>query len=572
MQPLMWSVARLHRARVEAQRRYTSGRNVVLLTIAVCLQSVSAGASTAPSIVASLPSPGRFLASVASDGATVFVFGGTNSNRYPAGSTDIFRYTPSANTVDTLNETLPYDIQSAPAVWADGKYYLFGGLSTTSSAGAVACSGVTFICAGDRDDILAYDPQTHAIATVAHLPSARHGAAAVWTGQYVYILGGVAHNDIVRFDPATNEVVQMGGHLPSCRAHAAAVWDGTEVLFFGGYLGGCLGGDTAEILRYDPATDNVIIAQAAFPGPNAGSSAVWNWSKAYVFGGGDISNVDTMWDYDPQTDILRTAPVTLPSPRSFTGAALAGGRAFVIGGSTESGDLTDVVMWDLTCKKVIFVGVRGSGEPFTSDNLGMGNTIKEVFTEAAGAVPVLQSYGLPYDAIPVFPIESFLLNWPDSVHTGELLLRAYLAQQIQECPEVSFLLAGYSQGATVVANVVQSVDSMIAGHIVGVGLLGEAQFNPASIADQGNFNKHLGGVLGQRPEFAANVQNRIVSYCIAGDPVCNYAAYNISRCTLSAFCPHMKYASFSSERNSYAATVGRYLAQQYLNPNVPSQH
>lgn len=562
---LGYSVARRAPNTREGTAPFSLSANAVLILIGLFMISLSAYASTAPRVVASLPSPGRFNASVASDGATVFTFGGTNNSSYPAGRTDILQYTYSTNTVQTLSETLPYDVQSAPAVWAAGKYYLFGGLSTTSGAGAVACSGVTYVCAGDRDDILEYDPKTHVITTVAHLPGGRHGAVAVWTGQYVYVLGGVARNDIVRFNPATNEVLQMVAQLPSCRAHAAAVWDGTEVLLFGGYLGGCLAGDTAEIVRYDPASGNVRIAAAAFPGPIAGSSAVWDGRKAYIFGGGNTTNTATIWEYDPQGDNLRRAPVTLPSPRSATGAALARGSAFIVGGSSDNGDLTDIVMWNSTpCTRIVFIGVRGSGEPFTSDNLGMGNTVKRVFTEASATVPGLEPYGLPYDAIPVFPVEPFFLNWGNSVHAGELLLRAYIAQQIQECPGVSFLLAGYSQGATVVANVVQSIDSSTASHILGVGLLGEAQFNPASVVDEGTFNKHLGGFLGERPEFVPNFQDRTVSYCISGDFVCNYSAFNVSRCTLSAFCPHYRYSSFPSEQRSYASAVGRYLAQQYI--------
>ncbi|MGH9891291.1 MAG: kelch repeat-containing protein [bacterium] len=247
-------------------------------------------------VVANLPEPGRFYHGVASDGADIFIFGGTNGNTYPGGRTDIIRYDPATNTVESLSDTLPYDLDAAPAVFANGKYYLFGGFSTTSSAGFVACNGSTGVCAGDRDDILRYDPQSNAVDVVAHLPVGRHGASAVWTGEYVFIFGGVGFTDIIRFDPSNNDVSLMGAQLPRCLGHTSVVWDGAEAFVFGGYVGGCeTGGGSTQILRYDPVSDTVTVAAAAFPYENAATSAIWDGTFAYIFG----DDTETVWRYDP---------------------------------------------------------------------------------------------------------------------------------------------------------------------------------------------------------------------------------------------------------------------------------
>ena len=307
-------------------------------------------------IIANLPPPGRFYHAVASDGSAVFIFGGTNGNTYPGGLTDILRYIPATNVVERLSDTLPYDLSAVPAVWVGGKYYLFGGISTSSYSGAVACNGSTGVCAGDRDDILRYDPEAHTIDTVAHLPVGRHAASAIWTGQYIFVFGGIGLSDIVRFNPANNEVAVMGAQLPTCRALMSAVWDGTEALLFGGNGGyaGC--GPTTEIVRYNPSTDTVTVAAAAFPSPIGATSAIWDGNNAYIFGGGDGG--DTIWQYDPRADTLTAAPVTLPSPRFFTGAALVGGKAFIIGGSSGTADLTEIVELDPVVE-IDLINIRG---------------------------------------------------------------------------------------------------------------------------------------------------------------------------------------------------------------------
>lgn len=216
---------------------------------------------------------------------------------------------------------------------------------------------------------------------------------------------------------------------------------------------------------------------------------------------------------------------------------------------------------DGTCNRVIFVGVRGSGEPFTIANLG--EIVKSVYETAAALIAGLESYGVPYDARSVFPLDGFPNEWLHGEVLGEQLLRAYLRARIDDCADVSFLLAGYSQGAMVVANVVQGLDAVTASHVLGVGLLGDPEFNPDSTVARGTFNKKLSGFFGTRPEFLAPLLERTVSYCIAGDPVCNFANRNAFRCLIPRLCPHYDYDTYASRKTPYTALTGAFLAQQY---------
>jgi hypothetical protein len=215
------------------------------------------------------------------------------------------------------------------------------------------------------------------------------------------------------------------------------------------------------------------------------------------------------------------------------------------------------------------VGVRGSGEPYTIDNLGMGEPVKAAYAIAAASISGLESFGVPYAATAVAPITNFPDEWLPNEIIGEQLLLAYLKQQIQTCPGVSFLLCGYSQGAMVVGNVVQNLDPATANHVLGVGLMGDPEFNPTSTVDRGTFNKKLEGVLKARPEFDTVFQERTVSYCISGDPICNFSNWNLIRCDHS--CPHYSYASYPSTKSSYAEKIGAWLAQQYATNKPPTR-
>src|SRR5205807_857562 len=76
-----------------------------------------------------------------------------------------------------------------------------------------------------------YDPIANAWSTIAPMPSARDGAAAVSDGTYIYILGGADANNYVtntlyRYDPATNSYTTLAPFNDPRTDHAAAYLNG----------------------------------------------------------------------------------------------------------------------------------------------------------------------------------------------------------------------------------------------------------------------------------------------------------------------------------------------------------
>ncbi len=87
------------------------------------------------------------------------------------------------------------------------------------------------------------------------LPTPRHGISAVWTGEDVYVFGGRWNEngadtaEVLRYDPATGDAAVVG-KLPSARAHTSAVWTGDVAYVFGGQERD--GTRLDDIVRFDP--------------------------------------------------------------------------------------------------------------------------------------------------------------------------------------------------------------------------------------------------------------------------------------------------------------------------------
>lgn len=184
-----------------------------------------------------------------------------------------------------------------------------------------------------------------------HLPSARNGASAVWTGSEAYVFGGnfgdVVLQDIVRFSPLAGEVATVAAVIPGGRTEAAAAWNGTHAFLFGGRNAS---GGTDAILRFDPESLEVRTMDATLPYPLIGASAVWTGGHALIFGGAAPSGEsDRILRYDPVQDELMLLNLRLPTPRVMTAAAWDGAAAYVVGGTHVAvGDnlLDEVVRYD----------------------------------------------------------------------------------------------------------------------------------------------------------------------------------------------------------------------------------
>jgi hypothetical protein len=269
------------------------------------------------------------------DGSHAYVFGGH-------GTREIVRYDPATGEVRAMNATLPYAYERTAAVW-DGQYaYLLG------SAGGWAYGGVR---------ILRYDPSSDILTTLGWLPAASSFAqAAVWADGRAYVFGGASYpgsDRILRYDPATETIDEMSARLPVPLSFASAVWDGNDVYVFGGNRRPSDGNETAQILRYRPATDTLTVLDATLPSPRSTTSAVWDGEKAYVFGGkrnildddgaaiGAIYTAEVV-AFDPSTGSVSVRG-QLPNPRAVMSAVWVGHAGYLFGGRGDNGNLAEIV-------------------------------------------------------------------------------------------------------------------------------------------------------------------------------------------------------------------------------------
>jgi Cutinase len=184
----------------------------------------------------------------------------------------------------------------------------------------------------------------------------------------------------------------------------------------------------------------------------------------------------------------------------------------------------------LPCTSFLLIGVRGSGAPYTPDNNASGTSgftatlspIADSLSSYYGNTSITE-YGLPYQAAPALAlIDGNNESYYQSEAQGEGTLENILIAQEAGCPNQQIFLAGYSQGAEVVGNVISN-DTSVDGSIVGVALYGDPRFNPSSQADQGNYDPGLDGVFGSRPEFPSAIVSKVMSYCLHGDAICNWS-------------------------------------------------
>lgn len=269
-----------------------------------------------------------------------------------------------------------------------------------------------------RPEVLRYDPATDTLELRATLlPSGRAYASAVWTGTYFFVFGGFdghdATNEILRYDPATDDVVVMTAKLPTARYGTSAVWTGEVAYVFGGMQ------DLEppyhdEVVVYDPATDTARPLALQLT-PNRGTyatSAVWDGTAAYVFGGdacvthasaGTMStqslpifivgealemlqelppppNPRVTYDCEARADVVRFDPrgeslsrvATLPSPRFGTSAAWSGGNAYVFGGHDGSAGLDAIVRFTPSDGTVVATASRFESPLWDSASAWLG--------------------------------------------------------------------------------------------------------------------------------------------------------------------------------------------------------
>jgi hypothetical protein len=136
----------------------------------------------------------------------------------------------------------------------------------------------------------AYDPARDTWRRIAPPPEPREGAAAVWDGHELLIVGGSAPSsagraparDGLAYDPATNRWRSLAS-MPDGRTSPLAAWTGKRLPVWGGLT--AQGATAARGLAYDPAGDRWSVLPAAPLPARLDSTATWTGRSLLVWGG-----------------------------------------------------------------------------------------------------------------------------------------------------------------------------------------------------------------------------------------------------------------------------------------------
>lgn len=174
------------------------------------------------------------------------------------------------------------------------------------------------------------------------------------------------------------------------------------------------------------------------------------------------------------------------------------------------------------CADVMFVGIRGSGEPSV-----WGNEINPIANEVNRILPRAISLREVYVDYASASVPSILTNgygqYFDSIGDGEIRLQRLLSKSASNCPNEKWIIAGYSQGA-LVANLV-SRNWSSDPHLAALDLVADPnRFPSGSGINLGTATGDRGiyalGTRGASP-LPASISRKTFSLCDSKDLVCD---------------------------------------------------
>lgn len=205
------------------------------------------------------------------------------------------------------------------------------------------------------------------------------------------------------------------------------------------------------------------------------------------------------------------------------------------------------------CRDVTFIGARG-----TLDSASYGGTvgvIRQAYYDAFGSSRVA-SWSLDYPAS---------IDYFNSMAIGRRRLLSSIKNTVRDCPNTKFVLAGYSQGAHIVGDVVMQIaantgeaNGIGINRIAGVGLVGDPMFNRSNYGSMwAGGSGTLHGAFGSRGQWPAALASRVVDACIKGDPICD--SWGVATIVAIGFTTPHSYYTDSSKATLGGTSVARYV-------------
>lgn len=163
------------------------------------------------------------------------------------------------------------------------------------------------------------------------------------------------------------------------------------------------------------------------------------------------------------------------------------------------------------CAQVETIAVRGTGEA-----QGGGSVAGPLASALQSQlVQTVQTFNLVYPAS---------ANYTSSVRQGVSALQSRLQSTSARCPNIRFVLIGYSQGAQVVGDTLAAGSVPAAGRIGAVTVFGDPTFNSAEPFDVGTFQRGRNGIFPRRTGALQAFSGSIASYCRVDDNICQRGA------------------------------------------------
>jgi len=180
------------------------------------------------------------------------------------------------------------------------------------------------------------------------------------------------------------------------------------------------------------------------------------------------------------------------------------------------------------CQRALLVAARGSGESAT-DRMGMGSTLYELY-EQLRVGSAVTGFGFPFAA---------RVSGQDAVRDASTQLADLVRQRASRCPAERLLLAGFSMGAEIVGDALQSSRLDQRGdHPAAAVLLADPRFNPRDRATAaGTFDPGYDGSSSPRPPYPSTLASRIRSYCRRSDDVCQHGAAGAGKLEHGLYAP-----------------------------------
>lgn len=174
------------------------------------------------------------------------------------------------------------------------------------------------------------------------------------------------------------------------------------------------------------------------------------------------------------------------------------------------------------CTTYEFIGARGSGQDPKETMLeseyrdladdGMGRELYAVYQGVEEAVladgQTITPHGLRYPA-PGVAGGTDLINglraavswgkdgaYGDSIAIGSAVLRARIEYRAAQCPDMTFVVTGYSQGAHAGGDGLAALPERLQRRVVAAAWFGDPSFNPYDAADLSSYDDEHHGAMG----------------------------------------------------------------------------